>query len=166
MMNSNNYFLSEAETKFFLEVFGLLRRAMTQQAIVREHLYVKLSSLFASCPSLRIYIVQLMTSQLERVYESGETVQPPMRGDLCIESSAGNVLEPLPSLFHFAVGCVLLDNVAARSLFLIVDGVVRRLLLCKLEQLHFEQSQSQSQSARCRRRTAVVSIEFVYLECH
>lgn len=53
-------------SKLFLEVYGLFRRASSQDLLVREDLFWGLADIFETCPNLRPYIFDLMLPLFER----------------------------------------------------------------------------------------------------
>ncbi|XXQ30470.1 FANCI solenoid 4 domain-containing protein [Plasmodiophora brassicae] len=138
---------SSNDAKFFLEVHGLLQRALTQQAAVRSHCHVRLYSTFRMASStLRMHIVDLLKSHLSRFIDPEQDASVPFQLDRCIQS--GSVVEPISSLFGCLCQCVeaCQESDADRRLYVeysvFIGDVLGKLGTCRLEDFAFDTGRS------------------------
>jgi hypothetical protein len=94
-----------------MQVFGLFRRCLSQQAAVRECVYAGLAEVYTSVPAAQPAILELLEAQLSVYYEDVDDDAPPLRLEKCLtrcRGAAGGVPaveEPLPLLLFCAARC-------------------------------------------------------------
>ncbi|XP_022251601.1 Fanconi anemia group I protein-like [Limulus polyphemus] len=91
-----------------LELLGTLRRALTQQADVRNLLYQGLNEVLCKNPQISEAILELLMAQFQRYYEFAEDVSPPLKLDSCIQTQMDEVqlVEPLAQLVFTVQQCL------------------------------------------------------------
>lgn len=118
-----------------MQTFGLFRRCLTQQAIVRQRVYESCESMFISCPTARAAVAEVLHTLWHRYAEPVACVDSslcvPLRLDLCIRhTSKGSILEePLPALIKCIGSCgchlVTMEDSSQRNLLRVVCDAVR-----------------------------------------
>ncbi|XP_022096600.1 Fanconi anemia group I protein-like [Acanthaster planci] len=161
----NNY-----ETMVCLEILGNLRRCFTQQGDVRLILYEGLYEVLSNNSKLSDTIVDMLSKQWMRYYETDEDKHPPIKLNECIVRQADQIslTEPLShlllSLCHCVLQCKKLiepsndkdeaedDEAEAHMQNLIelqeemFDSLTRRMIKCDLEDFELDKSADFSQA--------------------
>ncbi|XP_076434906.1 Fanconi anemia group I protein-like [Babylonia areolata] len=91
-----------------LEILGILKRCLSQQADIRLHLYQGLVDVLSRNTQLKARIMDMLHKQMKKYYESDEDTVPPLKLELCITASGENVYlaEPLAHLLSCIQQCV------------------------------------------------------------
>ena len=105
--------LSHAEqssNEMRMQAFGLFRRCLTQQCVVRERVYSSLTAMFAASPASRPAIMELLASQWSRYYcpqDSDGEDSPPFDLKECTHADKKGLVieEPLSALIRCVHQC-------------------------------------------------------------
>ena len=94
-----------------MQVFGLFRRCLTQQYVVRECVYAGLAEVYAAVPAAQLAILDLLQGQLFKYYDDNDDDDaPPLDLERCLTPQPRASLksaapppvieEPLPALLY------------------------------------------------------------------
>ncbi|KAG1704383.1 Fanconi anemia group I protein [Nymphon striatum] len=99
-VHSKTSFDSQVNEAFCLELLGVLRRCLQQQAEVRQILYTGLHEVIKRNTMLTSGVLSILCEQLKKYFESDENVQPPLCLDKCIgfQSESSELREPIAHL--------------------------------------------------------------------
>ena len=102
--------VDQQATDMRMQAFGLFRRCLTQQFVVREKVYSSLASMFATSPASREAIVDLLAGHWNRYYMEVASSQDgaPINLDRCLRVTSGGeatVEEPLAALISCIHQC-------------------------------------------------------------
>ncbi|XP_037077095.1 Fanconi anemia group I protein-like, partial [Pollicipes pollicipes] len=99
-------FPTSANEALCLELLGVLRRCLGQQAAVRATLYAGLHEVLSRNPELSESVLAMLLQQL-RLYVEQRAGAPPLKLSACLEVGAEEVtlLEPLPELITALAAC-------------------------------------------------------------
>ncbi|XP_076330495.1 Fanconi anemia complementation group I isoform X3 [Tachypleus tridentatus] len=91
-----------------LELLGTLKRALTQQADVKNLLYQGLYDVLCKNPQISEAILELLMTQFHRYYEFAEDISPPLKLNSCIQTQMDEVqlVEPLAQLVFSVQQCL------------------------------------------------------------
>ncbi|GIZ04398.1 fanconi anemia group I protein [Caerostris extrusa] len=94
-----------------LEIMGLLKRVLMQQGAVKQLLYVGLYDAILQNRSLRDIVLELLLGQFEKLYDSSDDSDLPLRFNLCFQELKGNIVmdEPLADLIT-SICLILLES--------------------------------------------------------
>ncbi|KAF2072587.1 hypothetical protein CYY_006110 [Polysphondylium violaceum] len=92
------------------EIFGIIKRSLTQQANIRTILYSGLEDLVSSCPMSCNSVCELLLSQFDQyIPDSDSNSRSPILLPRCIEIKEGNavnIIEPFDKLVHCIQFCI------------------------------------------------------------
>ncbi|KAF0306828.1 Fanconi anemia group I protein [Amphibalanus amphitrite] len=141
-------FPTSANEALCLELLGVLRRCLTQQAPVRATLYAGLHEVISRNPELAETIISMLLQQL-KLFTDDSARAPPLRLAACVEvGEEVSLLEPLPQMLAALAACsrrVLAgantdetedegpDVVAAREAERVLDDIAKRMMNVELD---------------------------------
>ncbi|KAI9344177.1 FANCI solenoid 4-domain-containing protein [Zopfochytrium polystomum] len=115
-----------------MDLIYVLRRCLSQQTEVREHLYRRLAKMVAERPSLGILAMEIISPHFLRYCEENAAVKAPVKLDDCFTGSV--VTEPFGALFQCVVKLVLAVPESESELFPVnrsfLTKIAERLIAC------------------------------------
>ncbi|KAJ9077881.1 hypothetical protein DSO57_1012476 [Entomophthora muscae] len=112
-----------------LEILGILRRCLTQQAEIRVALYEGLKDAIMAAPALAPQAAEFLYLHAGRYYDARPQVVVPIKIDECLNPHSGSILsEPLPALLSALVAAVLaMDSSNQGHAYKMIMDILNRL---------------------------------------